>query len=252
MNADRCQPPLPDGDLQRIAKSATRWVAEGDVDTDLANALRFVGMHGDRLRHCEKLGDAVWYEWTGQVCKKRLRSVAISAARATAEELSIEAACAPDANTRKKLTAWAKKSMSKERLNAMAALAGLDLEIDPADGSVELREHSRDDYMTKIAAAPFTAGARCPLWEDTLQRVLPNAELRGYAQRCFGYTLLGGQGEKAIFLAYGPPDGGKSTVVKALSNALGDYATVTRLATFGAGADGSGNTPSLAMSARRA
>jgi putative DNA primase/helicase len=77
--------------------------------------------------------------------------------------------------------------------------------------------------------------------------VVPDKELREYVQRCFGYALLGGQGAKAVFIAHGKPDGGKSTMVDALLRSFGDYGTVTRLATFGAAADVSGNTPGLAM-----
>ena len=113
----------------------------------------------------------------------------------------------------------------------MLALASSELEIAPAafdddwsllstpngvvvlgSSEVRMRPHKPADFITRETAVGYNPEARCDVWEAVLARALPDPELRDYVQRAIGYTLLGGQDEKAVFLAYGPPDGGKSTV----------------------------------------
>jgi putative DNA primase/helicase len=267
VNAERCREPLPDEDVRRIAQIAARQDPVGHPDTDTANARRFVEMFGDRFRHCEKLSDKTWFENDGKRWVKGLRAGVRRAASEVVRQIAIEAASMPAGPQRTRMVNWAKKSESRERLSAMIEIASKDLEIDPdqldadwsllnvqngtlvlePDGSVELREHRREDYITKVAAAPFHPSARCGYWDDTLKRALPDAQLRAYLQRCFGYTLLGGQGEKAIFSIFGTSDCMKTTILHAFEEALGDYAVTTKLETFGIRTDSSPNTPGLAM-----
>jgi putative DNA primase/helicase len=267
VNLERCSPPLPDDEVGKIAESVARYEVGAFACTDLGNALRFVGEHRDDLLHCEALGNNVWFEWDGTVWKKSLGSVAKRRAVETVHRLSTEVHFCSDASRQRELRKWAKQSQSAQRLNAMTGIAGAWMEFTPdmldadwslltapngtlelrEDGSVNLRGHRREDRVTLKTAVEYVPGIRCAVWEDILERVLPDPELRGFLKRAFGYTLYGGQAEKAIFFAYGPPDGGKSTVLGAFEDALGDYGTTTRLSTFGSGAEARENTPALAL-----
>ena len=265
VNRARCSPPLLDAEVKAIATSVAGYAPGPDATTDLGNAARFAREHRCDLRHCGGLGKDVWFEWDERIWRQRRPDVAQERAKETVRRMTIEAACAPDENRRRELRAWARKCESRQRISSMLALASSEMELDAeeldsdwsllstptgvvelGDGDVKLRSHRRDDFITRETAVGYNPKARCLVWQKVLRRSLPDSKMRDYLQRLVGYTLCGGQQEKAIFLVYGPPDGAKSTVVNAVAAALGGYAETTRLATFGEGADRNVNTPGLA------
>ncbi|MBA4337784.1 MAG: hypothetical protein C0421_02945 [Hyphomonas sp.] len=79
-------------------------------------------------------------------------------------------------------------------------------------------------YITKQAGTVFDPAARSPLWDALLKRVLPDADMRAFLQRAFGYTLVGVPDEEVMFFVYGPGASGKSTVANVFDAVLGDYA----------------------------
>jgi putative DNA primase/helicase len=89
--------------------------------------------------------------------------------------------------------------------------------------SGELREHRREDLITKIAPVEYDPKAEAPTWEKTLQRVLPSEALRKFFKRLAGYCLTGDTSELTLCLLYGTGANGKSTVVNALLDVLGDF-----------------------------
>jgi putative DNA primase/helicase len=62
--------------------------------------------------------------------------------------------------------------------------------------------------------------------------VLPNEENRAFVQRAAGYSLTGDTGEEKLFFAYGPPATGKSTLLRAIAAAIGDYAATADFEAF--------------------
>src|SRR5262249_25337843 len=66
-NDQRCIPPLPPEEVQRIARSTTRYPAgpraPGEPYTDLGNAKRFISHHGQDLRYVPLWGK--WVAWDG-------------------------------------------------------------------------------------------------------------------------------------------------------------------------------------------
>src|SRR5258708_5614935 len=91
--------------------------------------------------------------------------------------------------------------------------------VDLRTGTV--RPHNPAELHTKITAA--TPGGDCPIWDRTLARVVPDAEVRAYLQRLFGYGLTGSAREHVAPFFYGPGRNGKGTVAHAVRRALGDY-----------------------------
>lgn len=63
-------------------------------------------------------------------------------------------------------------------------------------------------------------------WDEFVLEVMGgDAERAAFLQRALGYSLYGGNPEKATFVLWGPKrDNGKSTLMNAVKTALGDYA----------------------------
>ena len=95
-----------------------------------------------------------------------------------------------------------------------------------------LREHRREDLITKLAPVEFDPDARLDLWDRFLETALPNAETRRYVQKLAGYSLCGEREEDLVVFIHGPPGTGKSTWREALTATLGSYAAVASSATF--------------------
>ena len=87
-----------------------------------------------------------------------------------------------------------------------------------------LREHRREDLITRVASAHWQPDATCPVWESFLDRVCAgDPELIDYLQRSIGYTLTGDVREQIVFLLWGDGANGKSTLLLALLDLLGGY-----------------------------
>lgn len=109
-----------------------------------------------------------------------------------------------------------------------------------------LRDHDPADRLTKRTRAEYHPDARSKRWDDFLERVLPDVEVRTFFQRALGSCLAGRQ-VKNFFYVYGPPDSGKTTALEAVMYVLGDYAAVTDPRTFLHRRETGGNTPELAQ-----
>jgi putative DNA primase/helicase len=242
------------GDGARVVKRLRKWLGvedrgEGFTLTDAGNALRFARDHGQDVRFCWELGR--WFEYDGCRWRRDPGNGVMRRMKATARSIYAEAARATDPDVRKRTAAWGVKSESEPALRRALILAQSEpalivrveqLDADPfllntPAGTVELRTshlrpHRREDYITRMTAAPYIAGARHPVWDAFLARVVPDQEVRGYLQRCAGYGCTGETSEEKMLAGHGPTAGGKTTFTLALRNALGDYAGTADVSTF--------------------
>ena len=111
-----------------------------------------------------------------------------------------------------------------------------DLDADPyllncSNGTLDLRTrqvrpHDPRDRLTKVARGAYDPGTDCTEWERFLGRVLPDAEERAYLQRVIGQSVYGRVREHLFPVLIGTGANGKGTAYGAMTNALGDYATV--------------------------
>jgi putative DNA primase/helicase len=144
----------------------------------------------------------------------------------------------------KKTLKWALESESARRINAMLDLArsepGIpilpeEMDSDPwlfncPNGTLDLRtgklrEHRREDYITKLAATHYDPDAKCPLWERVLDRLMGGSKgLIRYLQRTAGYSLTGNVSEQVLFFLHGAGQNGKSFYLGVLKDIWGDYA----------------------------
>jgi putative DNA primase/helicase len=94
-----------------------------------------------------------------------------------------------------------------------------------------MREHRRDDRMTKVSTA--TPKGDCPTWHGFLADVTGgDADLIAYLQLMVGYCLTGITSEHALFFLYGTGANGKSVFVNVITTILGDYAANAPMDTF--------------------
>jgi putative DNA primase/helicase len=259
-NERRCEPPLPRAEVERISTSIARYQPASEVArislngngaaqptpeynvTDLGNARRLIHRHGRNLRYCWLWRK--WLVWDGKRWVKDDTGEVYRLAKETVSSIYQEAAAAPNDETRKELGKHATRSEAGARIKEMVDLARSDVPVVPDEldaspdllntesGTIdlrtgELREHRREDLITKIAPTKYRPDAAAPTWEAFLERVLPGENLRAFVQRAVGYSATGDTSEQCMFINHGGGANGKSTFQEALSAALGDYAMRT-------------------------
>ena len=91
------------------------------------------------------------------------------------------------------------------------------------DGLEGKRDHSPEDYITKItAAAPGDKGEK--LWLDSLDTIFcKDRELIDYVQQIVGMAAVGRVYMEALIIAYGEGSNGKSTFWNTIARVLGTY-----------------------------
>jgi putative DNA primase/helicase len=211
--------------------------------TDLGNAERLIDQHGDDLRYVHPWGK--WLVWDDTRWKPDSSGEIERRARETVRAIYAEAESADDKHERKAVARHAAGSESRSRIDAMIALARSmvpvapdDLDADPwllnaANGTIDLRTgkmraHRREDLITKQAPVDYDPDAQAPRFARFLREIFDGDEgVIGFVQRFAGYSLTGSTRERAFAILHGRGKNGKSTLVEALLEALGDYATTT-------------------------
>jgi putative DNA primase/helicase len=172
-------------------------------------------------------------------------------AKATVRRILFEAIVQDIDKHRSELAAHQIRSESERAIRAMIALAESDKAVavrledfdrDPLlfnvlNGTIDLRtqqlrEHRREELLTKLAPVNFDPAATCSVWEKFLLEVLPDPELRRFVQRGVGYSLSGDVTEEVMFLLHGCGANGKSKFLEGLRYVFGDYSMATDAATF--------------------
>ena len=191
--------------------------------TDIGNADLFKHVHRDYAKHVTGLG---WMIFDGLRWQPDTSNQILILAKQTVTNISdLE---------------WRAKSGSRGRLNAMIALAEPEMTID-ADkfdrdpwlfncivGTVDLRTgelfpHDSKQLITKLSELEYDPEAEASLWDEFLQQILPDDDLRAYVQRAIGYSLTGRVDEQCLFFALGKGRNGKSVFLETLQAVVGDY-----------------------------
>jgi len=256
INQSQCDPPLEETEVEKTIESAYSYVPNSHATkvneliqnpdlpsfTDLGNAKRLVVAEGKDIRYCYSSNK--WFVWDGKKWTEDDTGEIHRRAKRTARAMLQEAAAVEDDHERKILVAHEQRSESEGRLNAMVSLARseagvsvrlTDFDCDPMlfnclNGTLDLRtatlrDHCRNDLVSKIAPIEFDPNAECRTWLKFLDTIADQStELATYLQRCVGYSLTGDTSEHALFLLYGTGANGKSTFLEVLRFVLGDYA----------------------------
>lgn len=216
-----------------------------DLLTDLENARRFANGHKKDLRYVAK--SRQWLVWDGKRWRSDDTGEVQRRAKDTVRALYRAAAAVDDPDKRRQRVRYAAAAQSANRIAGMIQLAtsepGIPLTPDQLDtdpwllnvenGTLdlrtgELRNHQREDLITKIAPVVYDPNAACPRWEAFLDRIMAeNADLIRYLQRIFGYALTGDTREQCFFILYGIGANGKTTMTTAVAKTVGGYAQHT-------------------------
>lgn len=213
--------------------------------SDVGNGERFAAQHGADLRFCHVWGK--WLFWDGRRWSLDTTGEVMRRAKRTARSIYAEAAETPDKDRRESLARWAATSERRERLTAMIALAEseepIPIAVESLDSDAwllnvengtlelrtgELREHRRDDYLTKCCPVeyPTEPGDDPELWLSFLDRIFDSRQpLIDFVQRLMGASLVGEVLEHVLPIYYGPGSNGKSVKIETWAGMLGpDYA----------------------------
>ena len=202
-------------------------------------ARKFVELHGDDIRYCYVWDK--WLIWTGRRWKIDNTGEVYREARDVIKNLLKEASETNDDKTRKLLSGFAHKSDTRSKYNAIVEMSKCDVPILPEDmdsdpmlfncinGTIdlrtgELREHRREDYITKIAPFEFDPNAKAPRWERFLNEIFrENQGIIQFLQRAVGYAMTAEVQEQVLLLLYGTGANGKTTLLETLLKIFGDY-----------------------------
>lgn len=209
--------------------------------TDYGNAERFVDEHGRRFRYCGPWGKELVYDETRWIRDETGETERMM--KSTVRGIYAEAAGIEGERERKAVADHAKRSEAAKRIADALRLArsepGIpikpeDLDRDPwllnvSNGTVDLRTgelggHRPENLITKIVPVEYDPGAAAPTWDAFLARVLPSEALRRFLQRVIGYAAAGVVTEEVLVILHGGGANGKSTLINAVMEALGEYA----------------------------
>lgn len=209
------------------------------VQNDSGNSERLVDLFGGNLRFCEGLG---WLRWDG---KRWAASDAPWVEAGLCAKLLQQEGARVGGEVGDAMRKWGIKSGNAKEIGNCLRIAehhgGTRLRADQIDsdpwlfntinGTVDLRtgtlrEHRRDDLITKLAPIAFDASATCPRFDAFLVETMDgDHELGGYLRRWLGYCLTGITREHTFTLWYGPSGrNGKSVLLNTMLHVLGDYA----------------------------
>jgi putative DNA primase/helicase len=251
INQERCFPPLPEAEVEAIARSITRYPAGGERHklTEYGNAERLIDRHGDDLRFSSGLG---WLVWDGARWRRDEDGEAV---RRMKDTIRAEWATIPnvlDFDERMAIVRFLTRSESIRGLKAGLEVAQSerafvvatdDLDADPwlltvENGTLDLqtgklRPARREDLITRMANAAYVPGAKSELWEQFLRTVTGEDDaLRSFLQRAVGYSLTGFISEEVLFFCHGPAASGKSTFLEAIKGVAGEHALTTDFETL--------------------
>jgi putative DNA primase/helicase len=234
-----------------------RQPGDGDTHlTDVGNAQRLVARHGQDLRYCFPWRQ--WLAWddrrwaadqTGEAVR-RVKDTQAALYRETAERMAALGGVGDDEERKRELAklthllkhalAWEDARAIDRCLKLAASEPGVpvlpaQLDADPMvlnvlNGTVDLktgrlREHRREDHLTKLAPVAYDPDAVCPLWERAVVRWMGGkVALVRYLQRVAGYCLTGDVGAQCLWFLHGSGANGKTTMMRTLMGLLGDYA----------------------------
>jgi putative DNA primase/helicase len=230
-----------DGNLARAPDPEHEPMPAKLSDDSLAD--HFADTYGQNWRYCTELGD--WMEWQGDGWHTDRRNAVTDVCKMITRE-ALQWADAriltPDGKRKinSKSTIWHVRDLAgaDRRISIEAA----ELDADPwllgvPGGVVDLRtgklmDAEREQYITRRCSVAPIEGPH-PLFDMVLGRACAGHEgMREYLLRWFGYFLTGDVREEAFIFLHGPGGSGKSTLIKVLTEIIGEYAVSISMDAF--------------------
>ena len=213
--------------------------------TDLATAELMVKWYGRELHYSHAWHK--WLAWEGKRWKVDDTGAVVRRAADTVRLLYDVAGTIKESKERERLVRHALSYEAKKKLDAMIALAAsrLDIVVLPEqldrnkwllnvnNGTLdlrtgELREHRREDLITKLAPVRHDPEAKATLFEIFLNDIFAgNQDVIRFVQRAIGYAITGDMSEQCLFITWGGGENGKSTLIETILALAGDYGMFT-------------------------
>ncbi|WP_253905806.1 phage/plasmid primase, P4 family [Arthrobacter sp. H5] len=217
--------------------AAQNLAAEGEKHRGQARmAYRLAAAYSSELMYIRGIG---WHVWDGQRWAEDEKDTAKTAVldvlrRALAQSLD-------DKDLRADVRKCESSAGVAGVLDLASALPALrasidELDADPyllncANGTLDLRTrqlrgHDPVDRITRVTRGAYDPESDRSAWDGFLSGVLPDEEERAYLQRVIGQSAYGRVREHLFPVLTGSGSNGKGTAYGAITNALGDYATI--------------------------
>ena len=211
---------------------------------DVGNAKRLIALFGDIIRFCPEWNE--WLYYADGYWQKDIEGNVYAMARAMLTQLDWQAKQAENEVLQK----FASKSGNNSHIEAMLEQAKtfiendipvvadrwdakhhllclknttVDFLLDSKTEFPKIRDHNREDFITKQLTFDYDEIAECPIWEQFLKDIIPNDDTRLFVQRAVGYTLTGLTSEDMLFILHGTGSNGKSTFSEVIGEMLGKY-----------------------------
>lgn len=245
---------LSDDEMEGVEPtSKLRWAL-----TELGNGERLAQTKGRDMRYVPELKG--WVVWNGQSWIEDADDlVAASKAKEVVKEMKSEAfKLGTTEGDGKHLFANYIRTSSSKGISSMLKLArsepgipgvATDFDADPQllackNGTLELgkkgakfRSLQREDYCTLNTCVDYKDDATHYVWDEFLDKFLPDEDERRWLQVLMGHMLLGGNPHRLLLLVLGDTTSGKTFLMEAIKNALGRYAGPFQLQMFRAKQD---------------
>ncbi|MEO8586764.1 MAG: phage/plasmid primase, P4 family, partial [Acidobacteriota bacterium] len=169
---------------------------------------------------------------------KRLLGLTKRAARSIYQEAA-KARSQKEAEAMGKHAAKSESAGSREAMLTLAAgepgiaVRTNELNADPwlfnvQNGTIDLRtgllrEHRREDLITRVSPIRYASDAAAPAWRAFLERVLPHEDVRVFVKKFLGYAMTGLVREHVLAVFWGTGRNGKTTLLEIVAYVLGDY-----------------------------
>lgn len=207
---------------------------DGPRYNDIENAEAFLNVVGEDLLYCVERG--CWYVWDKTHWAVDNEDLVFALAKEFARSM-YDGAASKDAianairvNNRAGFEAFLKMAQRQRTVSISKFDAeSTDYMLNCRNGTVnlrtgEIRDHAREDMITRVIPADYDDRAECPGFDKFLADIQPDPEIRGFLQRSIGYSLLGSVPEHAFWILYGIGNNGKSVFTKLFINLFGPYA----------------------------
>jgi len=205
---------------------------------DLYHARKIVELHGQNIRYCKHLGGfLLWYKTHWAVDSVAMVwHFAIDTAMKISHEIR-------RAGTRPELGKWAAAAESSRyiedalkqlRVHFKIRESADSFDCDPwlfnvLNGTIDLRtgqlrQHRREDLITRVAPVEFDPAAVPHRWIQFIDEIFDgNRALIEFVQRACGYALTGSVREQKLFFLHGGGANGKTTFLDTLMYLMGRY-----------------------------
>lgn len=231
----------------------------GYCQTSVGNAERMADMFGKDFRFVPVKGDPHWMAWDGVRWREdhgegRVNDANVQMTytiRNEAEQLLAAQPEGDDLKAAKSLYKWFQTSQMNGVMNGVLSqfakrtdMIATPEQFDQITGylnlpsgmfnlsTMELEPHRRSMMFTNLFGTDYNPAAKAPKFEQFMETVVPDPQMRKFLQRAIGYSLTGKPNQRAMMILWGLKRTGKSQFIELMQALFGDYGYTAMAGTF--------------------